>query len=249
MQLVSFLLVCQFLASLLHLLLLSPVPPLLSVLLVFYLNPNILPHCEEALPPPKAIFIIKKPPKTICFLIYLAVCLKVFKCLTMKTNAHLPLFSRHLLLPRKNALSGFLLHCSRHIFNLDAVIVWLPNSAQMLSKSDCQLKDVITGRAASYISLSSCCLALLTTADAARSYSTGEQDNPGLNVLVSFFFLFLQKQLLYLKSLATKAFLVTIEKRRRNRKTAWVLQKKKKNPCGAQHNTIQQARWGVDPQR
>lgn len=168
MQLVSFLLVCQFLASLLHLLLRSPVPPPLIVLLVFYLNPNILPHCEEALSPPGAIFIIKRNPKTICFLIYLAVCLNVFKCLTMKTNAHLPLFSRHLLLLRKNALSGFLLHCSRHIFNLDAVIVWLPNSAQMLSKSDCQLKDVITGRAASYISLSSCCLALLTMADAAR---------------------------------------------------------------------------------
>lgn len=81
--------VLPVLASLLHLLhvmrsLCSAVPllPLLSVLLVFYLNPSMLPHDEEALPP-RAIFI----KTTVCFLIYLPVCLKVFKCLTMKTNA------------------------------------------------------------------------------------------------------------------------------------------------------------------
>lgn len=57
-----FLLFCQLLASLLHLLLVMSalcsavpfLPPPLSVLLVFYLNPNMLPHDEEA---PQAIFI------------------------------------------------------------------------------------------------------------------------------------------------------------------------------------------------
>ena len=233
-QLFSFSLVCQFLALLLHLLLRSPLPPLLSVLLVFYLNPNILPHYEEARSPPRAIFVIKNPPKTICFLISLAVCLKIFKCLTMKTNAHLPLFSRQLLLPCKNALSGLLWHCSKpHIqprrcstlsakFCPDAVKVWLP--AERCNHRPCCI---------SYFSeLLLSCTANHGRCSVSRSYSTGEQDNLGLNALQP-------PPLSFLKSLATKACLVTTEKTT-NRWTVWVLQKRKIIPMV--HNMIQQAR-------
>ena len=134
--------------------------------------------------------------------------------------------------PAKMRCQGFFGTARSHIFNLDAVLLCLPNSAQMLSKSDCQLKDVITGRAASRISLSSCCLAPLTTADAACLAAIPQENKTILvwmlyNPPPHFLNHWLQKHVLSLL-------------KRRQRWTVWVLQKRKIIPMV--HNIIQQAR-------
>ena len=130
--------------------------------------------------------------------------------------------------PAKMRCQGFFGTARSHIFNLDAVLLCLPNSAQMLSKSDCQLKDVITGRAASRISLSSCCLAPLTTADAACLAAIPQE-----NKTILVWMLYKPPPLSFLKSLATKACLVTTEKTTKVNSLSFA--KKKNNPHGAQH--------------
>lgn len=142
-----FLLFCQLLASLLHLLLVmrslcSTVP--FSLCWVFYWSFIWIPTCfstmKRLFPSLGHLYKI-----TVYYLIYLPLCLKVFKCLTVKTNAE---FTSATLLQtgvitHTNALSG-LLFCSaklhiqhRHCYSLtakfspDAVKVWSPANWKM----------------------------------------------------------------------------------------------------------------------